>query len=144
MKTKGVYVNDVLVGEAVTWAAVYELLVKKGVNLVGKPDAAEGPSAFFLRDEVEKDQSKPGVAIDAMSAHSGVNERAKAIARGLGNAGRAGTGVQPDNGMLRFECLSGGYYWISFDGSQVLRGATISEAEELQPKFIEAMERAGR
>ena len=36
------------------------------------------------------------------------------------------------------------YYWIALDGSRLLRGRWLSEAEELQPKFIDAMERAGR
>jgi hypothetical protein len=50
-----------------------------------------------------------------------------------------------DQGMIRLEGMIGGYYWISFDGSRVLRGADVWEdAEELQPKFIDAMERAGR
>jgi hypothetical protein len=46
--------------------------------------------------------------------------------------------------MLRLECSSGGFYWISLDGSQVLRGPTLREADELQAKFTDAMEREGR
>jgi len=46
--------------------------------------------------------------------------------------------------MLKLECTKGGYYWISLDGSRVLRGKAIFDAEELQPKFADAMERAGR
>ena len=38
----------------------------------------------------------------------------------------------------------GDYYWIALDGSQLLRGKLLSEADELQPKFIDAVERAGR
>jgi len=56
MKTKAVYVNDTLVGEAVTWAAVYKLLT------------------------------------------------------GLINTERAARGLQLKLGMLRLQCLSGGYY----------------------------------
>jgi hypothetical protein len=46
--------------------------------------------------------------------------------------------------MLRLECKKGGYYWISLDGSRIFSGAKLFDAEELQPKFAEAMERAGR
>ena len=49
-----------------------------------------------------------------------------------------------DHGKLRIKCHTGGYYWISADGRQVLRGKLLSGADELQPKFIDAMERAGR
>jgi hypothetical protein len=46
--------------------------------------------------------------------------------------------------MLKLECMSGGYYWISLDGHRLLRGDSIwEEADELQPKFIDGMERAG-
>ena len=46
--------------------------------------------------------------------------------------------------MLRLKCKSGsGYYWVSLDGGRLLRGMTPFEAEELQPKFIDAMERTG-
>ena len=47
--------------------------------------------------------------------------------------------------MLRLECHgSDDYYWIALDGMRLLRGRWLSEAEELQPKFIDAMERRGR
>ena len=46
--------------------------------------------------------------------------------------------------MLRLKCKKGGYYWVSLDGSRILSGTKLSNAEELQPKFIDAMERAGR
>jgi hypothetical protein len=49
-----------------------------------------------------------------------------------------------DHGMLRLRCRYGGYYWISLDGRRMLRGMALSEADELQPKFNDAMERAGR
>jgi hypothetical protein len=48
MRVKKVYVNDVLIGEASTWTEVYKLLKTKNVQFIGKPGAAEGPSAFFL------------------------------------------------------------------------------------------------
>ena len=119
------------------------------MRVAGTLDAAEGRSAFFLRGEVEKpDQSAAGIDIEAMPAmtptDSGPSARAKAIAKGLINTERAAQGLQLKNGMLRLECLNGGYYWISLDGRQLHRGSAFLEAEELQSKFIEAMERAGR
>jgi hypothetical protein len=85
------------------------------VSFVGTPDAAEGPSTFFLRGEVEKsDQSIQRIHIEATRAmtptDAGASARAKAIARGLINTERAATGLQLKNGMLRLECLSGSYY----------------------------------
>ena len=70
--------------------------------------------------------------------------RARAIAEGLISTRRAGQNGVLDRGMVKLECTKGGYYWISLDGGRVLRGAQRFEAEELQPKFIDAMERAGR
>ena len=47
--------------------------------------------------------------------------------------------------MLHLRCHSGyDCYWIALDGSRLLRGKWFSEAEELQPKFIDAMGRAGK
>jgi len=117
MKTKEVYVNETLVGEAVTWATVYKLLTAKGMSFVGTPDVAEGPSTFFLRGELEKsDQSVEGIHVEAARAmtptDAGASARAKAIAiaRGLINTERAARGLQLKLGMLRLQCLSGGYY----------------------------------
>jgi hypothetical protein len=73
-----------------------------------------------------------------------ISTRAMAIAEGLIRTKRAGRHGVVDRGMLKLECTKGGYYWISLDGSRVLRGSAIFEADELQPKFIDAMERAGR
>jgi hypothetical protein len=74
-----------------------------------------------------------------------LSEKAKAIAKGLVRTERAARGSKLLQGMLRLECHSGDdYYWIALDGSRLLRGRWVSEAEELQPKFIDAMERAGR
>jgi hypothetical protein len=72
-----------------------------------------------------------------------ISPRAKAIAQGLIRTDRAETHGVYDRGMLRLECLSGGFYWIALNGSRLLRGARLPTAEELQPKFIEAMARAG-
>jgi len=46
--------------------------------------------------------------------------------------------------MLRLKCRTGGYYWITLDGRRLLRGKSPDTSDELQPKFSEAMERAGR
>jgi hypothetical protein len=73
-----------------------------------------------------------------------LSSRAKAVAEGLVRTRHAKRNGAVDREMLRYECKKGGFYWISLDGNRVLRGATLSMAEELQPKFIEAMERAGR
>ena len=74
-----------------------------------------------------------------------ISVRAEAIASGLVRTVRAATGSKLIHGMLRLESHNGDdYYWIALDGSRVLRGKFLSEADELQPKFIDAMERAGR
>jgi hypothetical protein len=49
-----------------------------------------------------------------------------------------------DQGMLRLECLSGGYCWISLDGGRIPRGTKLLDAEEPRPKFTDVMERVGR
>ena len=72
-----------------------------------------------------------------------ISPRAKAIAQGLIRTDRAGARGVYDRGTLRLECLSGGFYWIALNGSRLLRGTRLPTADELQPKFIEAMERAG-
>jgi hypothetical protein len=54
MPVKKVYVNDVLIGQASTWAEVYRLLGAQGVHFMGKPGAAEGPSAFYLSGTVAR------------------------------------------------------------------------------------------
>jgi hypothetical protein len=73
-----------------------------------------------------------------------ISARATAIASGLVRTERAAPGSKFDHGLLRLECFAGGFYWISLDGSRILRGIQLIDAEELQPKFIDAMERAGR
>ena len=74
-----------------------------------------------------------------------ISVRATAIARGLIRTERAAHTIKPHHGMLRLECHSGDdYYWIALDGSRLLRGKLLSEADELQPKFIDSMERAGK
>jgi hypothetical protein len=68
--------------------------------------------------------------------------RAGAIAHGLMRTGRAAN-AQPENGFIRFKAKGGGFYWVSSDGFRLLRGEAFWDADELQPKFVEAMERAG-
>jgi hypothetical protein len=73
-----------------------------------------------------------------------ISARATMIARGLLATKRATGIISMDRGKLRLKCGSGGYYWISLDGSKMLRGMLLSQADELQPKFTDAMEREGR
>jgi hypothetical protein len=73
-----------------------------------------------------------------------ISPRGKAIAQGLIRTDRAGTRGIYDRGMLRLQCVSGGFYWIALNGSRLLRGPRLPTAEELQPKFCDAMERLGR
>jgi hypothetical protein len=80
----------------------------------------------------------------AAPAESDVSERAKAIARGLISNGRAAVGSRLIHGMLQLACRNGGYYWISLDRRQGLKGRGPLDSVELQPSFAAAMERAGR
>ena len=68
--------------------------------------------------------------------------RAEAIAYGLVRTGRAAN-AQPENGFIRLKAKGGGFYWVSFVGFRLLRGEAFWDADELQPKFVEAMERSG-
>jgi len=54
MLVKKVYVNDMLIGEASTWAEVYRLLGVEGVSFMSKPGAAEGPTAFYLSGAIAR------------------------------------------------------------------------------------------
>ena len=145
MRVKQVYVNDAIVGEAQTWADVDGLLREKGVQFEGKPRAVEGPDAFVLHGTVvvAKPSEVKGPVRAVNPAEPAMSERAAAIVRGLVRTERAAKRISPDQGMLRLECLSGGFYWISFDGGRLLRGADLFSADELQVKFRDAMERAG-
>ena len=73
-----------------------------------------------------------------------VSPRATSIARGLLLTERAFGVISLEYSMLRLRCRSGGNYWIEIDGGRTYRGKTFLNAGELQPKFIDAMERAGR
>jgi len=67
--------------------------------------------------------------------------RAQAIAVGLARTGRAAK-FRGFAGFVRAEG-GGAIYWISGDGTRVLRGDTIDSADELQRGFLEAMVKAG-
>jgi len=145
MRVKQVYVNDAVIGEARTWPDVEKLLREKNVQFESKPRSVEGPAAFFLHGTLAPSEPSQGnKAKVAKPDEPVISERAAAIVRGLVRTERAAKGIGSDQGMLRLKCLSGGFYWISFDGSEVLRGPTLREGDELQLKFIDAMERAGQ
>lgn len=68
---------------------------------------------------------------------------ATAIATGLIRSGRA-VHTERVGDVLRLERRKGGFYWITFDGHDVLRGETLLDAERLQPRFAAALATAGR
>ena len=78
-----------------------------------------------------------------MTLESPISPRAKAIADGLIRTDRAWKHGVYDHGMLRLERRSGGFYWIALNGSRVLRGNALLNADELQPNFTDAMQSAG-
>ena len=82
--------------------------------------------------------------MQATTTEGGISARARAIANGLVRTSRAAKDIGTEHGLLRLLGSSGGFYWISLDGKRVLKGHALFEADELQPKFIDAMERAGR
>ena len=64
------------------------------------------------------------------------------VAEGLMRTGRA----LPHSAGSGFICLraaAGGFYWVSYDGSQILRGDDIKATTNLQGGFVAAMEHAG-
>jgi hypothetical protein len=73
-----------------------------------------------------------------------ISQRARAIAEGLIRTDRAHHRGVIEHGMLRLTNRKGGFYWISLDGSRLLRGDELFGAEELQGKFRDSMERVGR
>ena len=78
-----------------------------------------------------------------MSAPPQPSPRAKQIAEGLVRTGRASSDVRLIGTWLRLRATAGNFYWISLDGALLLRGDTVDGAEELQPRFADAMARAG-
>ncbi|HZV03901.1 MAG TPA: hypothetical protein VE999_02315 [Gemmataceae bacterium] len=70
------------------------------------------------------------------------SHRAMAIVRGLTNSGRAFEACGEER-FVRLRSAARGFYWVAADGTRVLRGDDLDEAEELQAGFMEAMARAG-
>jgi hypothetical protein len=69
-----------------------------------------------------------------------ISTRARAIARGLIHTHRAfDDRIVHGHLQLRAADHNGGFYWIAADGSRLLRGHELGDAEELQPSFVEAM-----
>jgi len=48
MRLKVVYVNDVAVGKAGSWAQANALLAIKGIHFAETPKRTEGPAGFYL------------------------------------------------------------------------------------------------
>lgn len=48
LQMKIVHLNDVPIGQASTWREVYALLRQQRLEFIGKPGAAEGPTAFYV------------------------------------------------------------------------------------------------
>jgi len=48
LQRKKVYLNDIMIGEAHTWAEVRELLRAIGVVFKDPPGMAEGPTGFYV------------------------------------------------------------------------------------------------
>jgi len=71
------------------------------------------------------------------------SRRALMISNGLVMIGLAGSPTRVDN-FIRLDAERGGSYWVAYDGSRLLWGETLADAEELQPKFVERMVRAAR
>jgi hypothetical protein len=75
--------------------------------------------------------------------------RASAIIRGLLRTCRArprrlADTVDQSAEFIRLERVTGGqFYWIARDGSEVLAGRGLVDAEALQAGFVEKMARAG-
>ena len=55
MQRKKVYLNDILIGEATSWAEVRELLKAMGVAFTGSPGMAEGQTGFYVSGSIAAD-----------------------------------------------------------------------------------------
>jgi len=72
-----------------------------------------------------------------------ISARAKAIANGLVRTGRA-TGHRLTHGHIQLHATRGeSFYWIAADGSRLLRGDELDDAQELQPNFVQVMAQVG-
>lgn len=69
-------------------------------------------------------------------------DRAWAIAEGLIRTGRAERSKETEK-FIRVDGIKGACYWVAFDGNTILRGRSVTIADELQPGFVDAMARAG-
>ena len=76
------------------------------------------------------------------AAASAPSPRALAVAEGLVRTGR-GAERRRAGKYLRLTAAAGGFYWVTIDGSRLLRGDDLDSADELQAPFVEAMVRAG-
>lgn len=78
---------------------------------------------------------------------SRLSDRALCVAAGLGRSGRVH--IMPPGsaniarGYMRLERVSGGHYWLAVDGSRLLKGRDVTEAEAISPGFVSAMEKLG-
>jgi hypothetical protein len=75
----------------------------------------------------------------SLAAYAGIGTRLTGLIR----SGRASS-AEPVDAYIRLTGKTRDHYFVAHDGSEVLRGETIEEADELQPGFVDAMERAGR
>ena len=65
LRAKKVYLNDVWIGEASTWAEVCGLLKERRVAFAGKPGMAEGPNGFYINGHFVVSSAPPRKARDA-------------------------------------------------------------------------------
>jgi hypothetical protein len=72
-----------------------------------------------------------------------LSERAQAIVDGLVRT-RRGSKPHFAGDYVQLRAKAGGFYFVACDGTHVLRGYSLAEAEELQAKFAEAMAKAGK
>jgi hypothetical protein len=77
-----------------------------------------------------------------MSAPLIPSHRAEAIAEGLVRTGR-GFDVRPVRTWLQLRAKGGTFYWVSLDGTVLLRGDPVEDTELLQSTFADAVARAG-
>jgi hypothetical protein len=71
-----------------------------------------------------------------------VSARARAIIEGLTRT-RRGSDPHIAGTYVRLRSKIGGFYWVGIDGSRLLRGLNVDDAEPLQESFVETMARAG-
>ena len=57
MQRKTVYVNDLPIGQAATWAEADALLIRNGILFTAKPGKAEGPSGFHINGTTTEPRS---------------------------------------------------------------------------------------